>query len=319
MYFYWINLEKLQLKKRVKNCLLIVFLSIQGLVGAQPSALDFKKADKVYAVLYTNSFIDHFLKFNKGKEFYDFPGDSLKLTSKNLVKDMYYYVYASYKDSLKSVFGDDAFKYFHHNAIGAKHCADSLKKIGYDIMLYKTAATSEAKFTERILDYEPGTIAFIMLHESVHRHRQNTKSKLPYILEEALGDLTGNLFSKSAVTIKSDKKRQDKFIALNEKIYQVINKAIYNKLSKEKCTKKLRKLLKKGNNFQRDRFDYEINNAFLLRYTSYCKYYFVLKEIYKRWNDVDAYYADMFSSVRGTEEEAVRLLKNWETAIKFKF
>lgn len=273
--------------------------------------------NKFQAIAFTQSFITDSLKLDKGKDFYIFEIDTVN-GPKKLSSKVYYYVYASFRNEQRSVFGEDAFKYFHHNDSLAYIYADSLKKAGYDVMVYHTAATSGAKFVQRMLEYAPGTISFIMFHESIHRHRQNTQSKLPYIFEEALGDVTGILFSSKAVKTKADKKIHAKFVKTNEKIYALIEKAIKGEISKEKCSVKLKKLLKKGDLFQKDRFNYEVNNAFLLRYTSYIKYYFLLKEVYGKWGDSEVFYSEVFK-LSGTEDQVFKILNEWSIAKKLKF
>jgi hypothetical protein len=287
-------------------CLLVACITR---VQAQAETNFLITPNKFRAIDFTQSFISDSLKLDKGKDFYILKIDTAN-RQKILSNKMYYYVYASFKNEQKSVFGEDAFKYFGHNDSLAYIYADSLKTVGYDVMVYHTAATSGAKFVERMLEYDPGTISFIMFHESIHRHKNNTQSKLPYIFEEALGDVTGILFSSRSVTTKADKKAHAKFIKINEKIYTYVYKAIKGEISKEECTLKLKKILMQGNSFQTDRFTYEVNNAFLLRYTSYIKYYFLLKDVYKKFGDAQRFYKAMFS-LSGTEEEIAKKLEGY--------
>lgn len=303
------NYRILLFNKSVIRNSLIIALFLSGESIAQVKRSEIKNSEKIYAIDFTQSFISDSLKLNKGENFYAFLSDTVSNKTK-LSSKVYYYVYASSKTELKSVFGENAFKYFHHSDSLANVYADSLKKVGYDVMVYHTAATSGAKFNTRMLEYNPGTISFIMFHESIHRHKQNTESKLPYIFEEALGDVTGILFSSRAVNNKVDKKNHAKFIKVNEKIYKLVNKAIKGEVSKEKATKKLKQILKNGDTFQKDRFNYEINNAFLLRYTSYIKYYFLLKEVYSQFSDPYLFYIAMFK-LSGIEEEVVKALNDF--------
>jgi hypothetical protein len=283
---------------KLLSCLLvIIFISATGFAQK-------KSATTLETIAATKALLKSYLKLEIGNDFYaltDTTGKTLDFSSTGL----HYYVYASYKNEMKSVFGDAAFNYFGHNDSAANVFADSLKNSGYDIMVYKTTGTSGAQFNKNMLDYEPGTVAFIMLHEGFHRHRQNTKSKLPYIFEEAVCDLTGNMFCKVCVIPEYGTRNVKQFIAVNEKIYAVINKAIDATLSQKKCSKKIRKFLKKGNVFQHDRYDYEVNNAYLLRYTSYCKYYFALKEAFKRCKEPTDFY-DAITKFEGSEEEVLK-------------
>ncbi len=303
------NYRILLYRKTIIPVFSFVAIYFSGNLLAQVKRSEIKDPAKIYAIDFTQSYLSDSLKLDKGKDFYSFESDTA-IHPKPISTKFYYYVYASFKNEQRSVFGEDAFKYFDHNDSLAYIYGDSLKNAGYDVMVYHTAATSGAKFVQRMLEYNPGTISFIMFHESIHRHRQNTQSKLPYIFEEALGDVTGILFSSKAVKTKADKKIHAKYIKVNESIYTYIYKAIKGEISKEECTLKLKKILVRGDLFQNDRFMYEVNNAFLLRYTSYIKYYFLLKEVSTQFSDPDLFYKAVFS-LSGTEEEIVKKLKDY--------
>jgi hypothetical protein len=295
-------------KSTIYICL-IATVFYNGSLLAQVKRASIIDPDKIYAIEFTQTYITDSLKLNKGNGFYEFELDTASKPTPVSTK-FYYYVYASLKSEQKSIFGDDAFKYFGHNDSLAYIYGDSLEKVGYDVMVYHTAATSGAQFVQRMLEYNPGSISFIMFHESIHRHKQNTKSNLPYIFEEALGDVTGIMFASKAVKSRASQKKHRKYITVNEKIYAYVYKAINDEISKEECTLKLKKFLVNGDLFQNDRFMYEVNNAFLLRYTSYIKYYFLLKDVYKHFGNKDLFYKAVFN-LSGSEQEVAKKLEGY--------
>lgn len=210
--------------------------------------------------------------------------DSLKLeTGDHYFTDfiendsMFNYVYVSYKDSIKKV-TKDAFIYFENHPSEARFKADSFMNAGYDVMLYKTAGTSDAKLNRRLVEYDDLSLVFIMIHEALHRHKHNTKSKISYDKEEALCDVIANAYCGWMSGVSE--KEHVYFVYCNEKIYELINSCSSGKISKEKCNKKIRIQLKNGTVFQRDRFDYAVNNAYLLRYSNYAKNYFKLAKLF---------------------------------------
>ncbi|MBI3233416.1 MAG: hypothetical protein HYZ42_05140, partial [Bacteroidetes bacterium] len=102
------------------------------------------------------------------------------------------YLYVSRTDSVLPIKGLSTYIYFGTNykaADSAKHRYDSMK---YETVLYKTAGNSGCRLTTRFLQYPPHALAFICFHELYHRHKQASKSKLPYSFEEATCDVLGN-------------------------------------------------------------------------------------------------------------------------------
>ncbi len=204
------------------------------------------------------------LKLNVGEKFYTEFVDT---------DSMFYYVYVSQKDSVKKV-THDAYIYFGNYPTNAQLKADSFTQIGFDVMVYKTAGTSSAFLNKRLLQYDDLSLTFILIHEAIHRHKYNTGSKILYEYEEALCDVVANAYcgwmSHSSVKNYVD------FVYRNEKIYQLINECAEFKITQLDAEKKIVKQLKQGTLFQNDRFNYPINNAFLLRYLNYSKHYFEL-------------------------------------------
>lgn len=203
---------------------------------------------------------------------------------------MFTYVYVSRKDTICKV-TDGAFIYFGNHPNDANIKADSFSRYGFDVMIYKTAGTSGAFISKRLLEYDELSIAFIMLHEAMHRHIANCNSKIPYEFEESIGDVIANSFCGwySGESVKN----YFAFSFRNEEIYSLINKCSNEKLSKAKCDQKIKSLIKNATLFQKDRFGYTVNNAYLLRNLFYTKRYFQLRELYQRMKNPKLFIDEM--------------------------
>ncbi len=212
---------------------------------------------------------------------------------------MFSYVYVSRKDTISKV-TDGAFIYFGNHPFDAKVKADSFTKAGFDVMVYQTAGTSSAFISKRLLDYDSLSIAFIMIHEAMHRHIANSHSAIPYEFEESIGDVIANSFcgwfSGARVNSYFD------FAFRNEEIYTLINKCSKGKIAKEKCDKKIKSQLINATLFQKDRFDYPVNNAFLLRNLFYTKRYFQLRELYQEIKKTKLFIDEMMKLPADLEE-----------------
>ena len=82
-----------------------------------------------------------------------------------------------------------------------------------------------------------------------------------------------------------------------EKIYKTINTSqtkIQNSSEQSNsiykhCDKKIRKALRKGDNYQKTRFTYPINNAYFVRNSYYSEYYFTLDKLYNKLDSTKAF------------------------------
>ena len=254
----------------MKKLFLILFSLISLATFSQSLPRDTAKYEhKIVFIKRVAALIRDSLKLNIGEDFY---------TRFSENDSMFSYVYVSRKDTISKV-TDGAFIYFGNHPNEAKIKADSFDKAGFDVMVYHTAGTSGALIGKRLLEYEDISIAFIMIHEAMHRHIANSHSTIPYEFEESIGDLIANSFcgwfSGASVKVYFD------FAFRNEEIYILINRCSKGKLSKEKCDKKIKSQLNEATLFQKDRFDYTVNNAFLLRNSFYTKRYFQLRELYQ--------------------------------------
>lgn len=172
----------------------------------------------------------------------------------------------------------------------AQKTESHFKEEGYHVFCYKTYANSAALLNERFMSYREETKCFIVFHELMHNYINQQKLIIPYELNEALSDVIGNY---GALKYSEDSGETNLRIAkaqikLNEKIYALLNSTISKinthprKISvlNARCQKKIHAFLKDADTFQRDRFDYEVNNAYLLKNQYYSRYYFLLKKVF---------------------------------------
>ena len=70
--------------------------------------------------------------------------------------------------------------------------------------------------------------------------------------------------------------------------------------------------LKNADQFKIDRYDYPVNNAYFLRYQSYCENYFKLKLLYLYFEDIIEF-LDFIITLPNDKELAIEII---ETKIK---
>ena len=161
---------------------------------------------------------------------------------------------------------------------------------GYHSFCYRAYANSSALLNKRLISYRNETKTFIIIHELIHNYLVQQRLKVPYEFNEAMSDVIGNYetlkYSKDSALINvSIAKRQ---LRTNEKLYRCMNRHIRKITSRpgnvttvnRRCQEKIQHILKNADVFQNDRFNYEVNNAFLLKNSYYCKNYFLLKKVF---------------------------------------
>lgn len=283
---------------------LILFLLSGISTRAQETYEWINDSATIKTITTTRAFIVEELKLQTGDDFYAWETDSITGHIKcRTVKNMYCYVYAWDPRTKRSPLGR-AFRYFGTDEKAAKAFEDSLKAKKYETMLYKTAGTSAAQITSRLLQYGGYSIRYILLHEAVHRHRGNTNSHLPYVFEEALCDVVAikglqSLINDESLWVYSN---------VDWNLHDRIKKAIDGKNSLKKCSKQVAAILREGDAFQKDRFGYTVNHAYLERYTSYCKYYFLIEKLWKKTGSWQNFFDKVFK-LEGTEEEVAAQLR----------
>ncbi|MCB9222226.1 MAG: hypothetical protein H6615_10425 [Ignavibacteria bacterium] len=191
------------------------------------------------------------------------------------------YLYVSDKDSVAWVYPKI------NDPSNLLRIKDSLDRIGYHTLLYKTYGTSETLLTKHLLCFPIESILFIVFHEATHQVINKT-SKIPYVFEEALCDLVGNYASieYSRKFLTEDTSKVIKHIQYIEMVGKEINFCInqYQNSNGELDINKLNSIIDNIKNsnvslFLSERYDYTINNAYLLRYNNYSKHYFLLKDL----------------------------------------
>lgn len=203
-----------------------------------------------------------------------------------------YYLYISKSDTVSKPQGIPFFLFFGSEKYKADSAENVYKQMGYSTLIYATAGNSSALLSKPLLAYPPHSIAFIAFHELTHRYKTKTRSRLSYNFEEAACDIIGNYVSISFFKWFSDihpefKPYIDSALTqteINENIYTIINNTISGNISNQRAEKHIEPLRSAFNPFQKDRFGYPINNAFLLRTSYYGKNYFLLKGVYIQLN-----------------------------------
>lgn len=172
----------------------------------------------------------------------------------------------------------------------AQNKINRYEAMGYHTFYYKTFGCGNCDLTERFLSYPDEAKSFILYHELTHNFIFHEHLKIPYEFNEALADVMGNYgtLEYAGNTLNIDISLAKRQIELNENIYRYLNLYI-DKINKHprkavkldsRCEKKIKPLINKGNLYQKDRFDYKVNNAYLLKNQNYSKYYFLIKKVY---------------------------------------
>ena len=201
------------------------------------------------------------------------------------------YLYVSRADSVATP--DDfesSYKFFGFDTDGARKSAQQYSAQGYQAFCYNTYANSSAKLSKRLMMYPDEAIAFVMFHEFIHNYLDQKDIRIAYEFNEALCDVVGNYEAMKYCALVSDSlgRKAVEQCARNERMFVAINTAI-SKVNHHPrnawrynlhCEKRIQKELQEGHLFQRDRLDYAVNNAFLLKNEYYCKNYFLLKKVF---------------------------------------
>ncbi len=201
------------------------------------------------------------------------------------------YVYVSLPDKIECPTEQtNPYIYCGTDTIRASDTEKHFREQGYHFFCYKTFANSATLLNKRLMLYRNETKSFIVFHELVHNYLQQQKIKIPYEFNEALSDVIGN-YGTLKYSIDSGKTNREiakQQLKTNEKLYSCMNRCIAKINShpgkthelNERCQRKIQRTLKKSDAFQKDRFDYEVNNAYLLKNEYYCKNYFLLKKVF---------------------------------------
>ncbi len=236
-----------------------------------------------------------------------------------------HYLYISEADKVKLPEEESYFRYYGSNEEQALKQQEIKKAAGYHTLLYKTAATSSAMVFSPLERYDRVSLSFIALHEAHHIHRRNQKyTRIPYSMEEAAGDVLGNMVSEEWAIRYPDLFAVSEAVnqrKLNEWLYERINETRSRLDAGKPREKEFRQLsealetkLEHADLFKKDRFLYPVNNAYFIRYGYYTKHYFLLKKLYKAAGNPKEFLA-ILDTLPESEEEAVLkiegILKKW--------
>jgi len=206
-------------------------------------------------------------------------------------EDPNYYLFVSRKDTLISGYEKSPYRSFGHSFNDAKTEKDKFDQLGYSTLLYQTYGNTATRLSKHLLSYSNESIAFIAFHEATHQHIARN-SMIPYSIIEAVCDVVGNyatlnLFTKNKQQSKRKTKKQ---IVQIESIALEINKLINKQtIDYSILSRKISTLKKTKDKFKIERYDYEINNAYLLRNKNYTINYFELKKVLTLTGDLKTF------------------------------
>jgi len=225
------------------------------------------------------------------------------------------YVYISRPDSIILPKDSSPFKYFGTDTLAARIHAVKSEEEGLDAMVYNTSGTSATLLTHHLLNYPKEAIIFVVLHEMAHVHRDKSKLKIPYPAEESFGEFLGNHASLKFAEkyypelIPAIKKQR----SVQEKIYRLLSEAEtqvqgHNQAEKEvryqAISAALKVILLEANIFQKERYNYPVNNAYILRNRYYYQWYEKFKDIYlsgKSLKEMTLFYSSLHEKTSDTD------------------
>ena len=268
--------------KKICAPILLFFLCLT--CSAQTNSLQQKYSHQLQLVDSVKAYIENTLHLNTGEDFY---------TKWSTQKDsMYYYLYVSKPNRIEpephNTFGYTTYT-VEDSALLA--CRAMIKK-GFQAFVYKTAGTATAELTPKLLDYPDESIAFILVHEAVHRQitAMHMKPRYPYYFEECLCDAMANKACMEMaeklhilnLKAAADQKQifENTYAYLNRQRAKLDSSGVrgQTKIFME-TTARIKQLVQQGNQFQKDRMIYSVNNAYFLRIESYAAHYFEVKKM----------------------------------------
>jgi hypothetical protein len=223
-------------------------------------------------------FCTHELKLNVGGSFYN--------TWKEGSDSMFVYLYVSRADTIALPDMVNTMVWAFDREDSAIATSNKLNMRGYHTLVYKTAGTSGAFLNRKLLSYPDEAIAFIVLHEAVHKH---VGQMVDYNYVEALCDAVANRaivqFAKKTGRLAMPKVIAQKDII--EEAYRFLNskRELLDRIGPtnrqkvfDDCKLKIKWLLKEANQFITDRMNYPVNNAYFIRVQPYAIHYFEMYE-----------------------------------------
>lgn len=256
--------------------LLVLFVFASFFINAQ--TVSYRDSSRLEVLDDLKAYIHDVVKIDPGANFY---------TEWVNGSGMLNYVYISPKDALRpSDSSSKAFLCFDYDSLKADSACKVYAARGFHVLHYRTTANSTAKLSRVLMDAPLEAFVSDVIHEAVHRHLRIDSLKLFYSMEEAVCDVVANhytsLFLKDSIYDYLAARRQAK---QTEAIYTIINDAEDQFINKKRnpeyiyaqTKRQLDSILNESNNRLKLRFDYPVNNAFLLRNHYYAHNYFFVK------------------------------------------
>ncbi len=210
-----------------------------------------------------------------------------------------HYVYVSKSNEIAVPAGLNEYYYYGTNRKHAVRAAAQFTAKGYHTLVYQTAGTSATLLNKALMSYSMEAIAVIVFHEALHVHLRSMNRTIPLSIEEAAADVLAKRVTVEYLKNQKliQKKPLKNILKTMEKIYKTINTSQTkiqdfseqsNSIYKT-CDKKIKRALKKGDNYQKTRFTYPINNAYFVRNSYYSEYYFTLDKLYGKLNSTKGF------------------------------
>lgn len=192
-----------------------------------------------------------------------------------------YYLYISKVDTCQVPKDLPPYIYCRRNLRQAKRLKKQYEHQKRDVLLYHTHVSFSTKLSAGLLNYTKEEIGFLVLHEAFHQHLYIHQKKIPYAIEEASCDVIALQALQQFIgqIDTSLKTKVSSFKHEIEKISLFINS--YSPSSGSIT-------IPKHWSFLHDRYQYPINQAYLLRHSYYSRYYFILQKVFnekKHLND----------------------------------
>ncbi len=232
-----------------------------------------------------------------------------------------YYLYVSDSHRVAVPDGVEEFFYFSTDEQAARVAAADFELKGYQTLVYRTAGTSATLLNKMLMSYPMNAIALIVFHEALHVHLRVKRKKIPLSIEEAAADVLAKYVSKDyqKEDFKIQRRSLKRTIKIMERVYKAINTGIKDlcdvnknqqKLVFNRTYKRIKRSLKKANVYQKTRFSYPVNNAFFVRNSYYCQYYFELEKVYKRLDKSPTDFIQFVSNLPDDLGDALEIIRN---------
>lgn len=208
------------------------------------------------------------------------------------------YVFVSRADSVLEP-AENGLYYTDTGLSRARQIARRCDSLGYHTFCYKTYFNSLALLSGHMLSYEPEAIIFGVMHELSHNYFRKDYISLPYRIEEAACDIIGNYGAleyaresgiiDTLAVIRQAEVTEALYRQFNIMIADINRNTAQAALYHQAGSKLLDSMRTSFNSFQKDCFSHPFNNAYLVKQENYCKYYFLLKEVYMKKRSYKAF------------------------------